>query len=198
MCDIKDCAFLILAGGKSRRMGKDKAGLLIGEETFLEHMIRIGKNMGFSDILVSGDVRRYIREEFLENVRLILDVLNDRGPLGGLYSCFLNTDRQACFVISVDVPLISPATIQKLVDAHDADSGENTLLCHKEKTEPLIGVFNTRNTEELYELIQEKSVSVFTYLRKMGYSEIELTEPLQTISNINTPEEYTKLNNTYL
>lgn len=193
MCEIQECSFLILAGGKSSRMGKNKAELSIGDETFLEHMIKKGLSMGFPEILVSGGKEQPAEKKLLEKVKIVPDVLKDRGPLGGLYASFLEAENPACFAVSVDVPLISPKTIQSLVKAHKRNRGEATLLCHGEEIEPLIGVYNTRNTEALYELIREKPASVFSYLRKTGYHTVELTEPLDSISNINTPEEYARL-----
>lgn len=190
MAEIKDCAFLILAGGKSRRMGKEKAGLSIGKETFLEHMIQKGLRLGFPEILISGEPDCPLRKDLKEKVRYIPDVLTDRGPLGGLYACFLAAKSPAAFVISVDVPLLSEDTVRSLVSSHETESRTTTLLIHDGREEPLIGVYSTRNAAQLGELIAERPLSVFKYLHRTGWRTVELAEPAETISNINTPEEY--------
>ena len=100
---------------------------------------------------------------------------------------------KACFVISVDVPLIAKETVQRLVEAHECTSQKVTLLKHKERLEPLIGVYNTKNTDILYDIIKERSASVFSYLDKIGFRTVELQEPLDTIRNFNTPQEYSTL-----
>lgn len=201
MCDISECAFLILAGGKSSRMGRCKAELPIGNQTFLEHMIEKGIQTGFSEILISGAVSHTKAAESVSSfsvpVRIIPDVLKDRGPLGGLYSCFLNSPKPACFVISVDVPLLSRQTIRQLVKMHDVSSQKATLLCHEGQLEPLIGIYNIKESSQLYDLIKDHSAAVFSYLKHIGYRTVELKEPAETIFNFNTPEDYLKLNEKY-
>lgn len=168
-------------------MGQSKAKLSIEGKTFLEHMIAKGRNMGFSEILISGNVETAGEAA---GARLIPDVLKERGPLGGLYSCFRETSLPACFVISVDVPMISPRTIENMVRVHELSDSCATLLAHQGKTEPLIGVYNTGNPEILYEVIKDRPAAVFAYLDRIGYKTAELEEPLDTIANINTPAEY--------
>ncbi len=47
-------SMIVLAGGRSRRMGRDKAALLLGGQSFLMHQIEKGRAIGIRDILVSG------------------------------------------------------------------------------------------------------------------------------------------------
>lgn len=185
--DKSSCGFLILAGGKSSRMGRCKAELPIGEKTFLEYMADKAKNMGFHEILISG------YPVPIPGTRSVLDVIGDRGPLGGMYACFMGSAMPSCFVISVDVPLLAPNTVQRLVQAHDTNTSMATLLVHEGRVEPLIGVYNTNTAEKIYEIIKERPASVFSYLDKIGYRTVELLEPLHTITNYNTPAEYEML-----
>lgn len=184
------CAFLILAGGKSSRMGRCKAELPIGETTFLGYMIQKARTMGFGEILVSGYTACTDGERCGPGVRFIPDVLKERGPLGGMYACFKQAGLPSCFVISVDVPLFAEAMVQRLLEAHEPHSAKATLLVHEERVEPLIGVYNTEGADILYDIIKERSASVFSYLDRIGFRTVELQEPLETIRNFNTPQEY--------
>ena len=74
-------SMIVLAGGKSSRMGRDKSDLLLGMDTFLNVQIRKGTELGIRDILVSG----YRGEDC--PVPVIRDRLEGRGPLGGLEAC---------------------------------------------------------------------------------------------------------------
>ena len=70
----------ILAGGKSSRMGQDKAHLPWGEKTFLEHLVE--ETSGFDEVLISvGSVAHWSDSPY----QLVVDELNEFGPAEGIY-----------------------------------------------------------------------------------------------------------------
>ena len=93
-------SMIILAGGKSLRMGTDKADLILGEKTFLQIQIEKEKQLGIEDIQVSG----------YRGTQCTCPVTPDRipgkGPLGGLEICLRRAKWEKCLVLSVDVPLV--------------------------------------------------------------------------------------------
>lgn len=96
----------ILAGGQSRRMGRDKATLSLGGQTLLAHAQQLLAESGFEPVLLCGDRS---------------DALTDRfpglGPLAGIDSALqhlLGTDVQGVVFIPVDMPLLDVATLQQL------------------------------------------------------------------------------------
>lgn len=184
---IGDCCFLILAGGKSRRMGSCKAELKIGGSTFLEYLVDKAKKMGFGEIFVSG------YEKKIPGTVWIPDVLEDRGPLGGIYSCFRATHLCYCFVVGVDMPLIQEDTVRELLKTHRRKRPGATLLTHNGKTEPLAGIYDTRYSETLYDIISQGAAPVYRYLDAVGVETMKMNQPEESIMNFNTPEEYRKL-----
>lgn len=182
-----DCSFLILAGGKSRRMGRCKAELEINGSTFLEFLVERAKKMGFGEILISG-----YKKEIPETV-WIPDVLENRGPLGGMYSGFMKSNHPYCFVIGVDMPLVMNDTVKELLTVHRRERPGATLLMHQGRTEPLAGVYDTRYTDVLFEIISQGSAPVYRYLDAVGYKTVKLKQPLESVMNFNTPEEYGRL-----
>ena len=90
---------IILCGGKSTRMGKDKAGLLIGKKTFLQ---QIEEHVsGADEVLLSVKDRRDYPEI---EARHIEDLEQDKGPLMGLCSALKECSHERVWVISCDMP----------------------------------------------------------------------------------------------
>ena len=108
---IEGCTAVIMAGGDSRRMGDDKATLLLGEQTLLQRVADVVTPL-FAQVLVS--VRRPRPEIDLPQV---CDVHADAGPLAGLYAALDRaTTPQApwIFAVATDMPFVRPALIELL------------------------------------------------------------------------------------
>ena len=119
---MKPVSGIILAGGKSARMGIDKADLVLSGRTFLEIQTEKMKTVGVTDIMVSGWWRP------LPDVRYVEDMSAGVGPLGGLQACFAAAACEDCLVLSVDVPLIPVSVLTSLLEAHFTGSKAVTLL----------------------------------------------------------------------
>ena len=98
---MRDVSFILLAGGHSSRMGRDKAQLCWQGKTFLQHQAEKAQALGVGEILVSGYRGGGCPW------RVVPDVYPERGPLGGLHACFQAAAHPLCLVLSVDVPLVS-------------------------------------------------------------------------------------------
>ena len=90
---------IVLAGGFSRRMGTDKAELTLGGLTLLELQIRKLRQIGITDIMISGYGKP------MEGTRAIEDIYPHKGPMSGIHACLKAAKSEACLVVSVDVPL---------------------------------------------------------------------------------------------
>ena len=112
---------IVLAGGFSRRMGTDKAELTLGGLTLLELQVRKLRQIGITDIMVSGYGKP------MEGTRAIEDIYPHKGPMSGIHACLKAAKTEACLVVSVDVPLFPAEWLEKLVQAHD---GPVTMLSH--------------------------------------------------------------------
>lgn len=182
---------VILAGGKSRRMGRNKADLYLNDRTFLEIQIDKLKSLGFDEIFVSG------YKGINCNVSVVKDEFADIGPLGGLYSCLKFMTSRKCLVIPVDVPLIPVDEIKKLVYKSKKSNNAITILSHNGKIEPLIGVYGKEIELKVREAIENNEYSVGKFIKKIGYEVYESTEKDELFENINYYEEYLKLKNNF-
>lgn len=183
-----DAAFsaVILAGGKSSRMGSCKAELLWGGKTLVEHQVNKICALGISDIMVSG----YSRP--VTGTRYVPDIYPEKGPLGGIHACLCAAKRSACFVISVDAPLFSPDEMKLLTETHIAGDSLITVAEHCGTLEPLIGVYDSNLSDATEEILQGTNTSVKRLLDQTGFAVCEFSDE-NSVRNCNTPDEYNKL-----
>jgi molybdopterin-guanine dinucleotide biosynthesis protein A len=105
---ISACTAVILTGGDSRRMGQDKAALLFGEDSLLQHVITLVQPL-FGDVIIS--VRQPRTEITLPQV---CDNPAHRGPLAGLAAGLQRTKTPWVFAVACDMPFIERAVIERL------------------------------------------------------------------------------------
>ena len=108
---IDDCLAVIMAGGDSRRMGRDKASLVLGEQTLLQRVADAMRAV-FPQVVVS--VRTPRAEIALPQVR---DAHADAGPLAGLCAGLERAAQNGLpwvFAVATDMPFVRPALIEYL------------------------------------------------------------------------------------
>ncbi|MCI8284681.1 MAG: molybdenum cofactor guanylyltransferase [Firmicutes bacterium] len=128
---------LILAGGRSERMGRDKALLRIEGETLLERSIRFWQDSRKAEhVLVAVGQPGHL-EPLPEGVEAVYDVFKDRGPLAGILSAFRSTDADAIFVSAVDMPELRKEAILPV-----PPKNYGAAVYRKDgRAEPLFGVY---------------------------------------------------------
>jgi len=103
---------IILSGGKSSRMGENKSLLKIGDKTIIEKMVDLMQSLFNDVILITNNPGVY---EFL-SIPMYQDIYPGLGPLSGIHSGLTHTNTERNFIISCDMPLMSPEMIRYLVD----------------------------------------------------------------------------------
>jgi len=98
---------ILLAGGKSRRMGEDKRHLVVGEQTLLERGLAVLRST-FQDVLV---VIAQDSPPLGVDARVVRDLVPDCGSLGGLYSGLMQATTPWVFVVACDMPFLNQAVI---------------------------------------------------------------------------------------
>ena len=189
MADNGSYSLLLLAGGRSSRMGTDKADLLYGGKTFLAHMLSKAHALKIEKCFISG------YPTLRSNVRSVPDQFPDRGPLGGIHAGMKAMDTPYCLVLPIDAPLLPIGVLESLLRAHRESTEKDKVLIweHGDRKEPLIAIYPTAMAEMIGELICDRPVPVFRALDRIGYDccLIEIDEA--EIINVNTPELYEKL-----
>ncbi len=106
---------VVLAGGKSSRMGSDKALMSINGKTMLERTVDLLKDLGAKDVIVCRNEDGYLADKYL-----------DAGPVGGIHSVlehlipsqkrFSPTKKlKALLILPVDMPLLDSETLAELI-----------------------------------------------------------------------------------
>lgn len=107
-----DITGIILAGGKSTRMGNNKSLLKIGELTVIERVVDLIKPMFGKLILITNTPDEY---SFLD-LEMHQDVYKNAGPLAGIHSGLVHSTTEKNFIISCDMPLMTREVITFLLD----------------------------------------------------------------------------------
>ena len=182
-------SLLLLAGGRSSRMGRDKGELLYQGRTFIENLLQKADDLGIKKKYLSG------HETERRDVQTVPDVYKGRGPLGGMHACMEGMDTPYCLVLPVDVPQFPLNVLKALLSFHKglADIKEQEqplLLSHGGRTEPLIGIYPTDMRADIAEAIKNHSAAVFSVLNQRGYQIFQAEMESWQAENVNTPETY--------
>ena len=180
---------IILAGGKSQRMGTDKGLLPLKGKPFISHIYEamkpiIGDNIVVVSSNVDYDALGYTRIE---------DLIADKGPVGGLYTALKQSKTKFNLVLSVDVPLVSTELLQWLVDKHE-DSFMLTQVQVEEKASPLIGVYDRSMRILLGEHLAGNQLKLRGVINEVNHQTLTVPEKWSAqVQNINTEEDYKKI-----
>ncbi len=102
--NLPEFSVLVLCGGKSSRMGRDKALLKLAGETLLARTIRLGKALGARQVLVSRNQPGFIQDQ-----------IKDAGPMAGISAALSYCDSRWLLVLPVDMPLLSTEALEPLL-----------------------------------------------------------------------------------
>ena len=181
-------SLLLLAGGKSARMGTSKAELLYEGKTFLQHMLDKAHALGIEKCYISG----YTSQQ--EDVQTVWDIYPDRGPLSGIHATMRTMTTPYCLVLPVDAPKLPVEILERLLRRHEeSGSGKVLIWEHGVRQEPLIAVYPTVMADAIEELIRDHAAPVFRAIDTWGFESFRMEMEQEQIININTPELYKKL-----
>ena len=135
MQQLSNITLIILAGGKSSRMGTDKALLEYQGKAFVQILYDNLKNI-CSEVIISSNNS----EIKIEEAKTVADDIKDIGPMGGLYTCLKLSKTDFNIVVSVDTPFISAKLLTEVYE--QSQQYDISIIEHNKKTHPLIGVYH--------------------------------------------------------
>ncbi len=105
----------VLAGGKSRRMGTDKAFLEFGGITFLEHAVNsLSTVCGNVKIVINDSEIEPKIKKLLPKNKCLHDVFKNRGALGGIHAALQDCESRFAIILACDLPLVEAKIIENL------------------------------------------------------------------------------------
>lgn len=175
---------VILAGGKSRRMGRDKALVHFDGETLLERTVNKYKSL-FDEIYVSlNEPGRFPTYGALE----LIDEHPGAGPLAGLESAFLHTDADFVFLTATDLPFSDPSRVSDLVNGCIGYD-----VCLLTLDEPLYAVYARSCLPVIQDSLSHDMRKLRFILNRLRVNELgSATGNRDMLINVNDPAELSR------
>jgi molybdenum cofactor guanylyltransferase len=179
----------ILAGGKSTRMGADKAFVMIDGRTLLARTLELANSVT-TDVWIVGKAAK-----FATFAPVVEDVFQECGPLGGIHAALRATRAELNVILAVDLPFMSPALLEFLLERARNSDAQVTLARTDDGWQPLCGVYRREfagAAEEALRRQRYKIDALFAPQKTQVIGEEELRSAgfsAEIFRNLNTPEE---------
>jgi molybdenum cofactor guanylyltransferase len=179
----------ILAGGRSLRFGGDKALALLWGKPLLAHLLARLEGLAAETLLVTNRPADYARF----NLRLVGDVLPERGALGGLYTALYQATYPRVLCLACDMPLVNRALVEHLLTL---TAGADVVMpCLNGLWEPMHAVWSRACLRPVYTALERgdrRMVSCLSAVRVRAVAEAELDRfdpDHRSFMNVNTPDQ---------
>jgi molybdopterin-guanine dinucleotide biosynthesis protein A len=188
--EMKSIAAFILAGGRSSRMGADKAFLELAGKPLIARAVELARK-AVPNVEIVGDPRK-----FSALGTVIEDVYRDCGPLGGIHAALTNSEAESNLILAVDLPFV-PAQFLKYLFARAESSGATVAVPSLGGYfQPLCAVYR-----KAFAAVAERSLSkgknkIDQLFREVALCAISQEEMVANgfdtsiFRNLNTPEEW--------
>mgnify|MGYP001069271842 CR=1 FL=1 len=181
-----DLSAIVLAGGQSRRMGQNKASLLIEGQTLLEHLL--GQLQGrFKEIIVSLSSKQKVPV----NLALIVqDLYEGAGPLAGILSGLKVCQSEVALVLTVDQPEVNFRLVREML-ALMTDLELVYPMIEGKIPHPLFALYHKRTIPVMEELIGQGKLSPLELLNRVQARSLTVSTA-EIPWNLNTPEDFNR------
>ena len=160
---------ILLAGGKSSRMGQDKGLMLLNGKPMIEYIIEIAQQISTEIIIVANN------DSYLKfNLPVYKDEFLDKGPLAGIYTGLKNTKTEKNLILSCDVPYIQKELIEFLIS--NSEKNEITISLFQDKLHPLIGIYAKSCLPVILEQIKLNELKVASLFEKIKTKLLDVNE----------------------
>jgi len=178
---------IILAGGKSQRMGEDKGLLPYRGKLMVEHVIaQLAKVV--DEIIIISNNAEYNQFGYL----VFEDLIKEKGPVGGIYTGLTNSSTETNVIVSCDTPHVSHQLLNQLLTCQG--NYDVTVPSHNARVHPLIGIYQKKCASifksaidqdqlKLMSVNEQTHLNIVTIDRNLEFYDVNL------FKNINTPED---------
>ena len=184
---------IILAGGKSLRLGRNKAFEVIGHKNLLDLVIERLAFLTDEIILVTAAEQKIARHKEQAEFKVVADSYPGRGPLGGVYTGLEHSESSYSIVVASDMPFLNQALLRYM---REVSTGFDIVVPRAgELVEPLHAVYSKRCMQPIKQMIDKGQLSIHQLFplvstRYLEMEEIERFDPRHlSFFNINTLED---------
>ena len=168
---------IILAGGKSRRMGQNKALLRLGDKTLIEHVICPLREVTDELLLITKSPQEYAHL----NLPMHDDILPNAGALGGLHAGLTYASHELVLCVACDSPFLQPALLTYLISAMATE--DNAVVPYTEsedasgkkcqpKYQTLCAVYSKRCLPVIEQMVSASELRVHQLYRRIRCREV--------------------------
>lgn len=181
---------VILAGGKSSRMGTDKALLKLNNKTVIEHIISEFLKVTDDIIIVANKPEYY---HFL-NLPIVSDRYQDKGPLGGLETALYHGSADNYLISACDTPFINHRVYQVLLA--ELKNFDAIIPKYKDRLHPLSGIYARSLLPDIQYQIEQNNLRVQSFFNQRNINYIDQFTSINDdvlmkhFFNMNNPNEY--------
>jgi molybdopterin-guanine dinucleotide biosynthesis protein A len=185
---IDDCTALILAGGDSRRMGQDKAALVLDGKTLLDRVTATMQRVFFKVVVSVRQLRAGV------NVPQVCDEVEESGPLAGLIAGLAQADTPWVFAVACDMPFVTEAVVLHLASCRGGHQAVVPMVGGY--PQPLAAFYATGTLAAMRVSLAAGDRSLRGVLEKLDVryvSEAELREcdpQLRSFFDLDTPQDF--------
>lgn len=173
---------IILAGGKSSRMGQDKALIALNGKPMIAHVFA-ALSQECDQIIVASNNPTHAKF----GTACVKDVFENSGPLGGIHAGLLAAKNDCALVLSCDTPFITNVLLQRLWKCY---KGNVVVARCNGKKHPLVGVYPKSIVPELESALTAGQFRATDFLKQVDAQWIDFGhESMGAFENINTIKE---------
>jgi len=184
---------VILSGGKSIRMGGNKAFSEIRGERIIDHTVDLLQKIYNQVILVTNEPLKY---SYLD-LEIVLDLIPESGPLVGIYTGLFYSSHSYSFITACDMPFLNRKVIEYMLTIK---KNYDVVIPHlSDGYHPLHALYSKRCIKFIKEQIREDNLKITDFFNRVKVREvpsdeiISLDPDLRSFLNINTPKDLEKI-----
>lgn len=168
-------------------MGRDKAFLTLGEKTFIELIVAASLSVFRNVMLIADSPQKFT---FLQTP-VYPDIHKNCGPLGGIHAALVHSHTSHTFVISCDMPLVTPEVIRFLL----AQAQEEcvTLVSDGLHSHPLFAVYPVAMRDDVDAALRAGTRSIARFLEGRRTILLDCSRYAPMLRNVNLPHDYDTL-----
>ena len=192
-----DIGYIILAGGKSKRLGHDKIKEVIGDIPLLDRVIKILSALNGEIIIVTGENSSLPNTFSYPKIKIVHDLYPGKGMLGGIITGLSLSEHYYNLVVACDMPFLSLSLLQYMINITE----DNDLVAYRNKMdlEPLHAIYS-KNCLPIFEEIMQKNLRIIELVQHVKVRYLNSEEKKQSdpenlsFFNINTEADLSVAN----
>jgi molybdopterin-guanine dinucleotide biosynthesis protein A len=190
MKNTKKITGIILCGGKSRRMGNNKAFLKLNGKYIVSHVFEVLSAL-CKEIIISTNTKELA---FLKG-DLVADEFQNIGPIAGIYSALKHSKTEKNIILSCDTPFINTDILEYLLK--NSENFDVVLPVFEDFLQPLTGIFNKTIIPIIENEITKGNYIPPRIFEKTNLNKLKIDKNIKgwhkhLFFNVNSPEDYEK------